>query len=144
MDSRGRKILGDKIRASGYHVVQISYKKGSLQVLAEKKKYKGMTLKDCEFLSRTLSPFLDSEDLVKESYLLEVSSPGIRRPLTTEEDFRHYKGHMIECTNRQSVVYNGVIGKVSEDWIELRLKGGDEVKIDFEYIRAARLEGSYD
>jgi ribosome maturation factor RimP len=54
-----------------------------------------MTVEDCETVSRTLSPVLDVADLIDRAYRLEVSSPGIDRPLVRKSDFDRYTGHLV-------------------------------------------------
>ncbi|MFN8704002.1 MAG: ribosome maturation factor RimP, partial [Rhodospirillales bacterium] len=60
----------------------------------------GMTLGDCEGLSRALSAKLDVEDPIKAQYVLEVSSPGIDRPLTRAVDFDRFKGHVAKIETK--------------------------------------------
>lgn len=54
-----------------------------------------LTIEECEKVSRSLSMILDEEDPIDKSYILEVSSPGLERPLKTEEDFERFKGELI-------------------------------------------------
>jgi len=54
-----------------------------------------LTIEECEKVSRALSMILDEEDPIDKSYILEVSSPGLERPLKTEEDFERFKGELI-------------------------------------------------
>ena len=66
----------------------------TVQIMAERPDG-GMTVEDCETVSRTLSPALDVADLVDRAYRLEVSSPGIDRPLVRKSDFDRYTGHLV-------------------------------------------------
>jgi len=56
----------------------------------------GVTISDCEALSRDLSDLLDAYDPIPQSYILEVSSPGVERPLTRESDFQRFQGEMVK------------------------------------------------
>jgi ribosome maturation factor RimP len=89
-------LIGPTVDAMGYELVRVavaSRDRPTLQIMAERKDRKAMTLGDCEGLSRALSAKLDVEDPIKAQYTLEVSSPGIDRPLTREADYERFKGH---------------------------------------------------
>lgn len=76
--------------------------------------YGTMSTDDCELVSRYLSDRLDKEDPIKQNYYLEVSSPGMDRPLLTEKDFRRFMGELIEI--RLYKAENGsktVVGKLA-------------------------------
>lgn len=79
-------------------IVDVEYvKEGGeyyLRVYADKEG--GFTIQDCEALSRFLSDELDKEDFIEEAYILEVSSPGLMRPLKKEKDLIRYRGSMVE------------------------------------------------
>lgn len=81
----------------GYTVVrvkQFSRPRGStLQIMAERRDDAAMTVEDCETISRQVSALLDVADPIKGKYDLEVSSPGIDRPLVRKEDFARYLGY---------------------------------------------------
>jgi ribosome maturation factor RimP len=66
----------------------------TVQIMAERPDG-SMTVEDCETVSRTLSPVLDVADLIDRAYRLEVSSPGIDRPLVRKSDFDRYTGHLV-------------------------------------------------
>jgi len=119
----------------------------------------GVSIGDCERVSRSLETLLDVEDLFKSSYMLEVSSPGIDRPLTTMKDFERNTGKLAKIVTNEKVgdetCFIGRIIDTGENWIRLRfekkpLKGravkkkGDEeprdVFIPFDRISRARLE----
>jgi ribosome maturation factor RimP len=69
-----------------------------LQVMAEPSDLSEMTVDHCATISRHLAAVLDVEDPIREAYLLEVSSPGMDRPLTREQDFDRFKGEMVKVT----------------------------------------------
>jgi ribosome maturation factor RimP len=88
-------ILAPVIEAAGFRLVRLRLmggKRKTLQVMAERADG-SMNVEDCADLSRALSDFLDHEDVVEGDYLLEVSSPGIDRPLTRLADFSRWSGH---------------------------------------------------
>lgn len=89
-------LIEPTVDAMGYELVRVivaGRDRPTLQIMAERKDRKAMTLGDCENLSRAMSAKLDVEDPIKAQYVLEVSSPGIDRPLTRASDFDRFKGH---------------------------------------------------
>ncbi|OCW55894.1 ribosome maturation factor RimP [Hoeflea olei] len=85
--------------------VRLSGQNGlTLQIMAERTDGT-MSVEDCETLSRALSPVLDVEDPVEKAYHLEISSPGIDRPLVRKSDFVRWEGHLARCD--ASVLING-------------------------------------
>lgn len=87
-------IVGDK----GFEIVDIEYVKEAgeyyLRVFLDKEG--GISLNDCEAVSRELSEILDVKDPIKDNYFLEVSSPGLDRPLKKDKDFVRYQGRDVE------------------------------------------------
>ncbi len=88
-------MIASAIEAAGYRLVRLRLMGGqrkTLQIMAERPDG-GMAVEDCARLSRSLSEFLDREDVIEGEYVLEVSSPGIDRPLTRLADFARWSGH---------------------------------------------------
>jgi len=88
-------VLSPVIEAAGYRLVRLRLmggKRKTLQIMAERPDGQ-MDVDDCARLSRSLSDFLDHEDVIEGEYVLEVSSPGIDRPLTRLSDFARWSGH---------------------------------------------------
>lgn len=103
----------------------------------------GITLDDCERFSRGLEALLDVEDPIPMSYTLEVSSPGLDRPLRVQEDFERYRGKLARIITTEKIENRNLfIGRLSEikgDFIRL-LVNDWEVDIPFDKISKARLE----
>ena len=80
----------------GYDVVRVRMQGGesrkTLQIMVERKDRAAMTVEDCATVSRALSPVLDEKDPIESRYTLEVSSPGLDRPLVKLADFDRFKG----------------------------------------------------
>jgi ribosome maturation factor RimP len=76
----------------GFRLVRVRLTGQTLQIMAERPDG-GFTIDDCETTSRAISPVLDVEDPISSRYFLEVSSPGIDRPLVRPEDFKRWAGH---------------------------------------------------
>ena len=95
IDNLGFRIV--RVRTSGMSGF-------TLQIMAERPDG-SMSIEDCEMLSRALSPVLDVEDLIDSAYRLEVSSPGIDRPLVRRSDFERFAGYVVKL--ELSVVRDG-------------------------------------
>ena len=88
-------IIEPAVQAAGYRLVRLRVLNGkmkTLQIMAERPDGT-MNVEDCARLSRALSEFLESEDPIEGEYHLEVSSPGIDRPLTRQSDYARWAGH---------------------------------------------------
>jgi ribosome maturation factor RimP len=96
LDARVAAIVEPVVEGLGYRLVRVktSRRNGlTLQIMAERPDGT-MTVADCEAISRDLSPALDVDDPIAEAYHLEVSSPGIDRPLVRRSDFERWSGHV--------------------------------------------------
>ncbi len=104
----------------------------------------GVTLEDCERFSRSLSVVLDVEDFIRSSYVLEVSSPGLDRPLKSVRDFEKSIGKLARVVTRESIekqnFFVGRISGVREETIMLMVDGKGEIAIPYDFISRARLE----
>ena len=81
-----------------FELVDVEYVKegGNFYLRAYIDKEGGITIDDCETISRSLSDWLDKEDMIQDSYIMEVSSPGLGRPLKKEKDFARSIGKEVE------------------------------------------------
>ncbi|WP_084437571.1 ribosome maturation factor RimP [Niveispirillum irakense] len=89
------QIIGPSIEAMGYEIVRLQISGGqrpTLQIMADRADGGAMTVDDCADISNAASALLDVEDPISSAYTLEVSSPGIDRPLTRLKDFERFKG----------------------------------------------------
>lgn len=129
----------------GYRIVRVrlmGLKRKTLQIMAEREADGLMEITDCEALSRTISALLDEADPIPGEYALEVSSPGIDRPLVREDDFVRFIGHeakleagqMIDGRKRFRGEILGVVGGA----VQLRMAEGD-VSLPFSALSEARL-----
>jgi ribosome maturation factor RimP len=99
LDARVAAIVEPVILGLGYQLVRVklSSQNGlTLQIMAEHPDGR-MTVADCEILSTAISPVLDVEDPIDKMYHLEMSSPGIDRPMVRKGDFRKWTGHLLKC-----------------------------------------------
>ncbi len=97
-ERRTEELLAPITQAGGYEVVDVEYVRegGNRYLRAYVDKPGGITVDDCEAVSRLLSDRLDEEDFIEESYILEVSSPGLGRPLKKEKDYVRNMGELVE------------------------------------------------
>ena len=91
----------------------------------------GITVDDCEVISRLLSDWLDKEDFIEDSYIMEVSSPGLGRPLKKDKDFERSLGEEVELRlykprNRQKE-FTGILKAYDKDTVTLEMDGAEEV-----------------
>jgi len=102
----------------------------------------GVTLDDCASVSREFATWLDVEDLIEQAYHLEVSSPGLERPLKKQADFERFSGRKARIKLKEPRderrVFIGILGPVQENEVTL-LVDEKPVKIAFEEIARARL-----
>lgn len=150
VDARIAAIIQPVLRATGYRLVRVrvSGQNGlTLQIMAEREDGI-MTVEDCEAVSRAVSPVLEVEDPIDKAYHLEVSSPGIDRPLVRKSDFVTWIGHIVKLETSVMVAdrkrFRGRIEEADDNGILIARDQpgyGDEptVRIPFEAIDEARL-----
>jgi ribosome maturation factor RimP len=109
---------------------------------------RSVTLDDCAAVSRGLEPMLDARDDLAENYQLEVSSPGVERPLTKARDWRRFAGQEVSVRGKGPLAGRarrlegellGVTGGEGGEAARLRLVGGDEVEIPLSEVEKAHL-----
>lgn len=102
----------------------------------------GISLRDCERVSRAIDPILERADLIEGRYFLEVSSPGIERPLFKRRDYERFKGELVKINTALSIEgkrnFTGKIKTTSENSVVIETDSGD-VEIAFENINKAKL-----
>jgi ribosome maturation factor RimP len=141
------ELLDPVAEAAGYAIVRLRLMGGDharrLQIMAERADGT-MLVEDCTRLSRALSEVLDAADPIHSEYLLEVSSPGVDRPLTRLEDFETYKGYEAKleldrlAENRRR--FKGVLAGVEDGAVAIDLEGEPETAlVPFAWISDARL-----
>ncbi len=140
------RMIEPSLDAMGYRLVRLMQTGGlrrpTLQVMAERRDETPMTVEDCAEISRAVSALLDVADPIAGAYLLEVSSPGIDRPLVRPEDYERFAG--LEARIDLSSPVDGrkrfrgrVLGR-DADHVRLDVEGG-EVRLPFAAITKAKL-----
>lgn len=123
----------------GYEIVEVAYKKATPHSLVSVFIYKedGISLDNCDTMSRAIEEELDKEDIIEESYYLEVSSPGLDRPIKTQDDLRRNKGKLVEAKLFAPLdgnkLYEGVLASYTKDTVILDNEG-KEVELPLKSI----------
>jgi ribosome maturation factor RimP len=146
------RLIGPEVEALGYELVRVAMIGGTsdptLQVMAERPDTRQLGLGDCEIISRRLSEVLDAleaegRDPIDGSYRLEVSSPGIDRPLTRLKDFRDWAGFEAriglaepKASRKQ---YSGMLEGLEGETVKLLGKNGESYEVVFSDIASAKL-----
>jgi len=140
------RLIRPSLESMGFRLVRVQFGGGArptLQIMAEPVDGTAMTVQHCADISRTVSAILDVEDPIPAAYMLEVTSPGIDRPLITRDDFRRFAGfdakletaHLVGGRRR----FQGVIGAVDEnDEITVTDDAGS-VTLPFHALQKAKL-----
>jgi ribosome maturation factor RimP len=147
-DARLLELLDPVAEAAGYEIVRLRLMGGKeqrrLQVMAERPSDGDMNVEDCARLSRKLSEVLDAVDPISGEYVLEVSSPGVDRPLTRLKDFETYEGYearleldrLAEGRKR----FRGQLAGVDGDSVAIDLEGEEHTAlVPFAWIIEAKL-----
>lgn len=145
-EARLTNMLEPSIQGMGYELVRVMMRgdtRKTLQVMAERKDRRGMTTDDCEKLSATISAVLDVHDPIKERYALEVSSPGIDRPLMKAEDFARYVGFDAKIDLKEMIDgrrhLNGILKDATDKDVTIELEGGNAFTAPLHAIMRAKL-----
>ncbi|MFP4660966.1 MAG: ribosome maturation factor RimP [Halanaerobiales bacterium] len=141
------RIAQPIVKNEGLELVDVEYvKEGEnyfLRLFIDNEK-KEIGLKECEKISNALSEELDSIDPIEQSYILEVSTPGIERPLKKIEDFDRFEGELVTLKTYAPIngkkEFTGIILKRDEQTVRIELKENDEiVELSYSSIASARL-----
>ncbi len=97
-ETKAEELIAPILTEQGFELVDMEYVReaGSYYLRAYIDKEGGITIDDCELVSRAFSDRLDEEDFIEDSYILEVSSPGLLRPLKKDRDFQRRLGEKLE------------------------------------------------
>ena len=140
------RLIEPTVKDMGLDLVRVAMIGGksdpTLQIMAERPDTRQLTIDDCETLSRKLSDILDEADPLEEGYRLEVSSPGIDRPLTRRSDFADWTGHearikFIDPVDTAKQVSGDIVG-IEGDTIRIATPKGERL-VDFANIASAKL-----
>ncbi len=134
------------LKAMGYDLVRVQLmgaRTAVLQIMADRIDGETMTVEDCAAISRHVSALLDVEDPISGAYDLEVSSPGIDRPLVKLADFERFAGFEAKVETTAPIDgrrrFRGKVTGVQDNEIEMTLLDGAEVRVPYERIEKAKL-----
>jgi ribosome maturation factor RimP len=141
------RIIEPEVKALGYELVRVAMIGGTsdptLQVMAERPETHQLDIADCETISRRLSEMFDADDPIEGSYRLEVSSPGIDRPLTRLRDFADWAGYEARIAlaepSEGRKQYSGTLEGVDGETVKLEGKDGRSYAVPFSAISSAKL-----
>ncbi len=145
LEQRIRNLIEPSLAHMGYVIVRVRLegkKEPVVQIMAERHDGSGITLDECATISHTVSALMDVEDPIMSAYRLEVSSPGMDRPLVSRQDFVTYQGQQIKIDMQVPVNgrkrFKGQLLGEAERMVTLAIEEG-EVTLPLDDIRDAKL-----
>jgi ribosome maturation factor RimP len=148
---RIENLIAPVMANDGYGLVRVQLSgsmRKTLQIMIERLDDAGVGIQDCENVSKLISPILDMDDVISEHYVLEVSSPGLDRPLTKPQDFIKYQGQPVVIQTNHAIKnrkkFQGTLEFASETGIKLILDHPNDdqsldVEMTYDDVRSARL-----
>lgn len=146
VEDRIRGLAGPVAEGFGLELVDVTFTsefgRRILRIYIDKPG--GITVDDCEMVSRELSTVLDVEDPIPQSYTLEVSSPGLDRPLKTEKDFARFVGRRARIKSKEAIEgrrnFKAIIDETSNGQVSVTDFDGKKFTIAISNIEKAKLE----
>lgn len=144
-EQKTEELLLPMMEEYGFELVDVEYVKegSSMYLRAYIDKPGGITVDDCETVSRRLSDLLDEKDFIAESYILEVSSPGLGRPLKKEKDYVRSMGKEIEIHTFRAVdhekTFEGILTAYDKDTVTIAISGEETKTFERSNIALIRL-----
>jgi ribosome maturation factor RimP len=143
-----RRLAAEVGRTLGLEIVEATFHRapggGALRVTIDAPGVPGVAIEDCQRFSGALERLLDEHDVIEGSYVLEVSSPGIDRPIESDDDVRRNTGRRVEIDTREPVggsrALRGVLLGLEGDSLRLRSDDGADVSVPRTLIARARQE----
>ncbi len=139
---RIRSVATPILRSLGCDLFDLEFSGTVLRIFIDK--MDGVTLDECAKASRHLGTALDVEEAIPGSYTLEVSSPGLDRPLRNQDDYRRFIEKKVKIRTaikfQDQKVFVGRLLKVESEIVSISLGGGGKIDIPFDQIEGARLE----
>ena len=140
------RLIGPPLESMGYDLVRAKLSghgaRATLQVMVERRNRGGLTLDDCAAISRDISALLDVEDPIAGAYTLEVSSPGIERPLVRREDYDRFSGFEAKLETHRPVDgrkrFRGRLSGLAGDCVRIECDGA-EARVPLHDIARAKL-----
>ena len=135
-EAKTEQLIQPLIDANNFELVDVEFvKEGSdwyLRVYIDKDG--GITVDDCELISRAFNEILDREDYISEQYIFEVSSPGLMRPLKKEKDYKRSVGKLIDIKLYKPVdkckEFTGVLDSYDKDTVTIKMDDDTQKTFD--------------
>ena len=147
-ETRTEELITPILDRMNFELVDVEYVKegGTWYLRAYIDKEGGITVNDCEAVAREMNEILDKEDFVEDSYVFEVSSPGLGRPLKKDKDYVRSMGKEVEirtyrAINREKEFY-GILSAYDENTVTIKTE--DETKMTFEKSDIALIRLAFD
>jgi ribosome maturation factor RimP len=146
--NRVKGLLLPILEEGGFELVDIEFVREPrgwvLRIYADRPEG-GITISDCQWISERIGTLLDVEDFIPHSYHLEVSSPGLDRPLKTRRDFERHKGSVVKIKTHEPMDnqrnFKGKVVATSERGVTVHdVSRNAEVEIPYENIKSARVD----
>lgn len=144
-ETRTEELITPILDRMNFELVDVEYVKegGTGYLRAYIDKEGGITVNDCEAVAREMNEILDREDFVEDSYVFEVSSPGLGRPLKKEKDYIRSMGKEVEirtyrAINREKEFY-GILSAYDENTVTIKTEDGTEMTFEKSDIALIRL-----
>lgn len=144
-ETRTEELITPIIERMNFELVDVEYVKegGTWYLRAYIDKEGGITVNDCEAVAREMNEILDKEDFVEDSYVFEVSSPGLGRPLKKEKDYVRSMGKEVEirtyrAINREKEFY-GILSAYDETTVTIEPEDGEKMTFEKSDIALIRL-----
>ena len=146
-----RDTLSLRLKKLGYHLIRVKLisinTKKTLQIMAERIKDKKMDIEDCVFLSKHISAYLEVDDPIDSSYVLEVSSGGLARPLTIIDDYESFKYNKAKIVLKEKFLgkktYRGFLKGVDKKGKILLETEDHKIKFNFFEIEKANIDPNW-
>ena len=144
-ESRVEAFLLPIMEENNFELVDVEYVReaGTWYLRAYIDKEGGFTVDDCEMVSRKLSDWLDEKDFIDDSYILEVSSPGLGRPLKKEKDFKRSMGEQVDIKLYRAIDrqkdFTGTLSAYDEETVTIQYEDGSTTTFDRKDIALIRL-----
>lgn len=144
-EQKTEELITPFVEDKGFELVDVEYVKegGNWYLRAYIDKLGGITVDDCEVISRSLSDKLDEEDFIEGAYILEVSSPGLGRPLKKEKDFVRSMGQEVELRTYRAIEkqkeFRGILDAYDKSSITLEVEEGEKLVFDRSNVALVRL-----
>ncbi len=144
-EAKTEQLIQPLIDANNFELVDVEFvKEGSdwyLRVYIDKDG--GITVDDCELISRVFNEILDREDYISEQYIFEVSSPGLMRPLKKEKDYKRSVGKLIDIKLYKPVdkckEFTGVLDSYDKDTVTIKMDDDTQKTFDRSNLAMIRL-----